>query len=193
MDFANAPGHWTEGDGNVACSRVGYGRPDGASDNKSVLKPSLFPCLLLFSLWCLFTQVVRRQSTLRFFAGTGGRVHPTDRPRERLSGACPELDAGRSLHRARLEGGQPEGQCVWNTFKVAVHGRAEAIRRYENIPWENYELLRMLPQWSGVRLVFTAGQINGATSKASSRTRRCSQTLTTVKTPPQQRHPAQKY
>ena len=46
------------------------------------------------------------------------------------------------------EGAQLAVQCVWNPFKVAVLGRAEAIRRYEDMLLKNEELLRILPQLS---------------------------------------------
>ena len=40
-----------------------------------------------------------------------------------------------------------------NQIKVGVHGRAEAIRRYESKLRENDELLKVLPQLSGLRLL----------------------------------------
>ena len=40
-----------------------------------------------------------------------------------------------------------------NPFKVAVYGRAGAIRRYEAMLRKDDDLLRMLPQLSGTRLV----------------------------------------
>ena len=40
-----------------------------------------------------------------------------------------------------------------NPFKVAVHGRAGAIRRYEDMLRKNDDLLKRLPQLSGIRLV----------------------------------------
>ena len=116
MDCTNAPGHCDEGDGNVVWSRVGPGRPDGASNDRSGLESLPFVSFLCFPF--VSFQVSRKTTKhTQVCAGTGGRVHPTDRARRRLFGACPEGDAGRSLRRARLEGAQPEGQCVWESVQ----------------------------------------------------------------------------
>ena len=100
---------------NVVRSRVGSGRADGASDNRSGLKPSL----LIVSLFHLGVFLSKSQDH-RAHSGVcrNGRQSPSHRSCEReVFGACPEVDAGRSLHRARLEGAQPEGRCVWESVQ----------------------------------------------------------------------------
>ena len=90
--------------------------------------------------------------------------------------ACPEVGAGQSLLRARLEGAQPESQYFGE------------LRRYDaprtccgrTMSYREYCRSRREHAW-----FVTARQTHGATPTASSRcTRRCSQTLPTVKTPP---------
>ena len=64
-------------------------------------------------------------------AGTGGRVHPTDRARKRLPGARAEVDARRPLHRARHEGTQLEIQL----FRLPIQSGSTLTSR-------NYTTLR---------------------------------------------------
>ena len=60
-------------------------------------------------------------------AGTGGRVHPTDRARERLLGAGPEVDAG------RLEGAPKAcvfATAVGSTPGLSLQGKPTVPRRH---------------------------------------------------------------
>ena len=77
--------------GNVVCSRVGIGRAE--------------PSLLLVFFWSPLVSSQVRCKTIKHTqvcAGTGGSIPPI--VSERGCSELVQVDAGRSLHRARLEG-----------------------------------------------------------------------------------------
>ena len=87
-------------------------------------------------------------------ARTGGSVHPHQScPREGAWNLCGRLMKGDHCIGRGLRERNLQSSVFGNPFKVAIHGRAEAIRRCENVLRKNDELLKMLPQLSGTRLV----------------------------------------
>ena len=139
------------GDGNEGRGCVGAGFSDGVSDHRSGLKATHFPSLPCFPFRCPFKRVVRRLSTPRCV-------------QEREAESIPPIVPVRGyveLVRKFMQGDYCIGRgsrdlkpsVFGNPFKVAVHGRAGAIRRYEDMLRKNDVLLKRLPQLSGIRLV----------------------------------------
>ena len=132
---------------------VGAGFSDGVSDHRSGLKATLFPSLPCFPFRCPFKRVARRLSTPRCVQERGAESIPPIVPvrgyvelvRKFMQG---DYYIGRGSRERNLK-----PSVFGNPFKVAVHGRAGAIRRYEDMLRKNDDLLKRLPQLSGIRLV----------------------------------------
>ena len=87
------------------------------------------------------------------FARTVSRANTTDRPREGCLELVRKLMQGDYYIGRRSKERNLKPSIFGNQFKVGVHGRAEAIRLYESKLRENDELLKLLPQLSGLRLL----------------------------------------
>ena len=90
--------------GNVGRFGVGARSSDDVSGIRSGLNPTFYPSS------CVWSFQASRKTTKhsQVCARTEGRVHPTDRAREGLFGACAEADAADHYIGARLEGAQPK-------------------------------------------------------------------------------------
>ena len=141
------------GDGNVGRGCVDAGSSDGLSDPRSGLKVTPFPSLPCFPFCCPFKPVIRRPSTPRCVRERGAEPIPPIVPER----GCVELVRkfmqgdyyiGRGSRERNLK-----ASVFGNPFKIAVYGRAGAIRRYEAMLRKDDDLLKRLPQLSGSRLV----------------------------------------